>query len=59
MLNWNSLKLSRLYDMDECKAIRTFESSKYVIRLFSGTPSVETETDSTLRSSDKEKSLGL
>ena len=45
--------------MDECKAIRTFESSKYVIRLFSGTPSVETETDSTLRSSDKEKSLGL
>ena len=45
--------------MDECNAMRTLESSKYVIRLFSGTPSDETETDSTLRPSDKEMSLGL
>lgn len=45
--------------MDECIAMRTFESSIYVTRLLSGTPSDETETDSILRPSDKEKSLGL
>ena len=45
--------------MDECIAMRTFESSKYVIRLLSGTPSDDTETDMTSKPSDKEKSLGL
>ena len=45
--------------MEECNAMRTFESSIYVIRLLSGAPSVVTETDSTVRPSVKEKSLGL